>query len=90
MNRPTITAAFFLLAFVEAILLISTMDYTVVLERENDRLRAQLELKKPAPDKQLFEAVLCPPDWRYSIRQRMDKRRWDGVIYHTNWRGACT
>lgn len=79
---------FFILAFVEAILLVSTVDYNTVLEQENDRLQRQLA-PKPVPNKEVYEAILCPPDWTYSIRQRYDKRRWDGVITKSRWRGVC-
>lgn len=88
MNRATVVVALFILALVEALLLVSTMDYTTALEQENDRLRAQLE-PKPQPNKEVYEAVICPPDWHYSIIQRHDKRRWDGVITKSRWRGAC-
>jgi len=87
MNRTT-GWVFFAFAFVEAILLISTMDYKIALEQENDRLKRQLA-PKDEPNKEVYEAVLCPPDWYFSMRQRHDKRRWDGVITHKRWRGVC-
>lgn len=74
------------IALVEAILLVSTWDYSVALERENDRLRAQLA-PKTAPDKSAYDATLCPNG--NSVAQRIDKRRWDGSIYKSQWKRWC-
>lgn len=86
MNRASVVLAVFIFALAQAVLLISAWDYTVALERENDRLRTQLA-PKPVPHKDVYDAVLCPSG--NSISQRIDRRRRDGVIVKSNWKRWC-
>lgn len=88
MKRPAVVVAIFIIAFAEAVLLISTWDYSVALGLENERLKAQLAPKNPG--KEVYDAVICPINWRYSLQQRVDLRRRDGVIYESKWKGVCT
>lgn len=87
MNRASVVLAVFIVALAEAVLLISSMDYRIALERENDRLRAQLA-PKTVPHKDVYNAILCPSG--NSISQRIDKRRRDGMIIESKWRRVCT
>lgn len=84
-NCVTAFVAMFVIATFEAILLVSTMDYKIALEQENDRLRKQLAPKET--QREAYEILLCPSGT--SIAQRMDKRRADGTIYRSYWRRVC-
>lgn len=73
-------------SFVLLIVLVGKIDYQIALEQENERLKARLA---PKPDaRQAYQALLCPSG--NSIAQRIDKRRWDGVIYKSRWQRTCT
>ena len=75
-----------LLSAVLLALLVSTADYKIQLEQENERLRAQVAPKHNLK-REVYDAVLCPSG--NSIAQRIDKRRSDGVIIRSKWKRTC-
>jgi len=61
------------------VLLVSTWDYRIELERENDRLNAKVARLIEPPN--FMPPVQC--NW---ISQRIDRRRKDGTIWKSTWK----
>jgi hypothetical protein len=52
-----------------------------------DTRKDWVEVKERQPN--VYEQVLCPPNWRYQIAQRYDDRNSKGEIVKKTWIRKC-